>query len=53
MSRNYERAKALLTENGQFLETLARELKERESIDGSELRQRLDKAKAARLNQQE
>ena len=38
VARNHEQAKALLTENGQFLETLAKELGETESIDDSEWR---------------
>lgn len=33
--RNHECPKALLVENGQFLETLAKELEERESKNGS------------------
>jgi len=44
--RNYKRAKTLLEENGKFLKTMVEELKERESIDGSELSLRLEKAKA-------
>jgi ATP-dependent Zn protease len=40
--KNYERAKKLLSANGQTLVTLAKELTERERMEGSELRQRLE-----------
>ena len=47
VTQNYERAKKLLQENRQLLESLAQELKEKETIEGSELRQRVEQARQA------
>ncbi|MDD5511427.1 MAG: ATP-dependent zinc metalloprotease FtsH [Dehalococcoidales bacterium] len=47
--KNYKRAQALLEANREFLETITKELKERESMDGIELRRKLEEAKAAKL----
>ena len=47
VTQNYERAKKLLQENRQLLESLAQELKEKETLEGSELRQRVEQARQA------
>ncbi|RLC71893.1 MAG: cell division protein FtsH, partial [Chloroflexi bacterium] len=47
VTQNYERAKKLLQENRELLESLARELKEKETLEGSELRQRVEQARQA------
>ncbi len=48
VAQNYDRAKMLLKENQELLESLARELKEKETIEGAELRQKLEEAKLKR-----
>jgi len=47
VTQNYERAKKLLQENRELLESLARELKEKETLEGSELRHRVEQARQA------
>jgi len=47
VTQNYQRAKNLLQENEQLLKELAEELEDRETIAGSELKQRLKKVKGS------